>query len=162
MDARGTLRQDGRIDYHVKLTEVAARPTAVVRASTTWSEFPALWRELLGEVWQCLRAGGITRGCHNIMLYRDAVPNVEIGVLLADGCPLTGRVVASALPAGTVAVTVHRGQYGAVGAAHDAVVAWCATHGHRLTGLRWEIYGPHSDDPAEQWTEVSWLVEQNR
>jgi hypothetical protein len=49
-----------------------------------------------------------------------------------------------------------------VGAAHDAVVAWCATHGHRLTGLRWEIYGPHCDDPAEQWTEVSWLVEQNR
>jgi hypothetical protein len=23
---------------------------------------------------------------------------------------------------------------------------------------RWEIYGPHDDDPARQWTEVYWLL----
>ena len=34
------------------------------------------------------------------MLYLDSVPNVEVGVLLGQPCPLTGRVVASALPAG--------------------------------------------------------------
>ena len=28
--------------YDVSVTEVAARPTAVVRAATTWQEFPAL------------------------------------------------------------------------------------------------------------------------
>ena len=56
---------------------------------------PALWGQLLGEVWDCLRAGGISGGCRNIMLYRDSVPNVEVGVLLSQPCPLTGRVVAS-------------------------------------------------------------------
>ena len=25
-------------------------------------------------------------------------------------------------------------------------------------GIRWEIYGPHNDDPAQQWTEVWWLL----
>jgi effector-binding domain-containing protein len=146
------------MDYEVTVTDVLARPTAVIPATSTWQEFPALWGQLLGEVWDCLRAGGISRGCRNIMLYLDGVPNVEVGVLLDQPCPLTGRVVASALPAGTAAMTVHRGPFGGVGAAHEAVVTWCAAQGRRTTGTRWEIYGPHNDDPAEQWTEVYWLL----
>ena len=52
-------------------------------------------------------------------------------VLLDRPCPLTGRVQPSALLAGTVATTVHRGPFGEVGAAHDDVLRWCADHGHR-------------------------------
>jgi hypothetical protein len=33
-----------------------------------------------------------------------------------------------------------------------------ASLGYRTSGPRWEIYGPHSDDPAQQWTEVYWLL----
>ena len=149
---------DGRMGYEVSLADVESRPTAVVAATTTWQEFPALWGQLLGEVWGCLHAGRIYRGCRNVMLYLDSVPNVEVGVLLDQPCPLIGRVVASALPAGTAAMTVHRGPFGDVGAAHDAVLDWCAGHEYRLDGTRWEVYGPHSDDPAGQWTEVYWLL----
>jgi len=144
--------------YEVSVTAVPARPTAVVTAVTTWQEFPALWGRLLGEVWDCLRASGISGGCRNVMLYLDDVPTVEVGVLLDRPCPLTGRVVASALPAGTAATTVHHGSFAGVGAAHDAVLDWCAAHGHRPAGTRWEIYGPHDDDPARQWTQVYWLL----
>jgi effector-binding domain-containing protein len=151
-------REHGCMNYEVTIVDVVARPTAVVAATCTWQEFPQLWGRLLGEVWDCLRAGGIDRGCRNIMLYRDDVPNVEIGVLLDQPCPLTGRVVASALPAGTAATTVHHGSFGEVGAAHDAVVRWCTTHGRDVTGARWEVYGPHNDNPDQQWTEVYWLV----
>jgi len=35
---------------------VAARPTLVVAAHTTWPEFPGLWRPLLDEVWAFLRS----------------------------------------------------------------------------------------------------------
>jgi effector-binding domain-containing protein len=146
------------VDHEVGLRTVDSRPTAVVTATTTWQEFPGLWMTLLDEVWGCLRAGGIDSGCRNVMLYLDDVPNVEVGVLLDQPCPLSGRVTTSALPAGTAASTVHRGPFGEVGAAHDAVLRWCATHGHALTGTRWEIYGPHDDDPAQQWTEVYWLL----
>ena len=79
------------MDYQVSVAEVAARPTVVVAAATTWPQFPALWKELLDEVWACLRAGGVTRGCRNVMLYRDGVPHVEVGVLLDQPVPLTGR-----------------------------------------------------------------------
>jgi effector-binding domain-containing protein len=146
------------MQYEVTVLDVVARPTAVVAATTSWPKFPTLWGQLLGEVWGCLREGGIFRGCRNIMLYLDDRPSVEVGVLLDQPCPLTGRVVASALPAGTAAMTVHRGPFGEVGSAHDAVVRWCGANGRKLTGTRWEVYGPHNDDPAQQWTEVYWLL----
>ena len=144
--------------YQVSVTEIIARPTAVVAATTTWAEFQKLWPELLGEVWACLRAAGIQRGCPNVMLYIDGVPHVEIGVELRQPCLLTGRVVASALPAGRVAMTVHLGAYADLGSAHQAVLVWCAANGESVTGTRWEVYGPHRDDPAEVWTEVHWLL----
>jgi effector-binding domain-containing protein len=101
------------MSHRVTVIDVAARPTAVVAATTTWQEFPTLWKELLDEVRTCLRAGGIRRGYRNVMLYRDDVPHVEVGVEvgveLNRPCPLTGRVVTSSLPAGQAAMTVHRG-----------------------------------------------------
>jgi hypothetical protein len=137
---------------------VVARPTAVVPATTTWQEFPGLWTELLNDVWACLRAGGVHRGCRNVMLYLDDVPHVEVGVELTQPCPLTGRVVASTLPAGDVAVTTHWGSYADLGLAHQAVLDWCRERGRPPKGPRWEIYGPHRDDPAEVWTEVYYLL----
>ena len=146
------------MSYQVTVTDAKARPTAVVAAATTWPEFPALWKPLLDQVWACLRAGGIHSGCRNIMLYLDDVPHVEVGVLLNQPCPLTGRVVASALPAGRVAFTRHYGPYSGLAAAYQAVLDWCAAQGLRPAGPRWEIYGPHDDDPAKVWTEVHYLL----
>ena len=147
------------MNYQVIIKNIVARPTAVVPATTNWQDFPALWGGLLDEVWRCLRAGGVNSGCPNIMLYLDDVPNVEVGVELTRPCLLSGRVAASLLPAGRAAVTVHRGSYGGLASAHEAVLDWCAAHGETTTGTRWELYGPHRDDPAEVWVEVSWLLQ---
>jgi effector-binding domain-containing protein len=140
--------------HTVTVLDVDARPTAVVPATTTWREFPTLWKPLLDQVWDCLRAAGIDRGCRNVMLYLDDTPRVEVGVELLQPCPLTGNVVASSLPAGRVAKTVHYGSYAGLGAAHDAVIAWCDSQGLSRTGVRWEVYGPHDPDPANVWTEI--------
>lgn len=142
----------------VTVAEMPPRPTAVVAATTTWQQFPTLWRELSGEVWGCLNAAGIRSGCPNVMLYLDDQPRIEIGVLLDQPCPLTGRVVASALPGGMVATAVHTGPYSGLGEAHDAVLEWCAQHGRATAGPRWEIYGPHTDDEAQLTVEVSYLL----
>jgi hypothetical protein len=40
----------GNLSYQVTMTDVEARPTAVVPATTTWQEFPTLWRELSDEL----------------------------------------------------------------------------------------------------------------
>jgi hypothetical protein len=72
----------------VALRTVAPRPTAVVSQTTTWKQFPGVWRPLLDEVY------GFVRGRHeelapedgpevwrNAFLYLDDKPTVEIGVL---------------------------------------------------------------------------------
>ncbi|MFF5288386.1 GyrI-like domain-containing protein [Paractinoplanes globisporus] len=142
----------------VLVTAVAPRPTAVVPAVTTWAAFPRVWKGLLDQVWDELRAAGITRGCPNVMLYLDDVPHVEVGVLFSQPVPLAEPVVLSELPGGRVAMTVHRGPYATLGEAHDAVQSWCVAHGLPLAGPRWEIYGSHRDDPAELETTVYYLL----
>ena len=72
------------VDYEVAIDEVEARPTAVVPATTTWREFGAVWPRLSMEVWAQLRAGGVTSGCPNVMLYLDDTPRVEVGVWLKE------------------------------------------------------------------------------
>ena len=92
------------------------------------------------------------------MLYKDDVPNVEVGVEVARSFSSPGPVVSSALPAGAVAMVVHRGAYERLGSSHRAVKEWCATNGREPAGPRWEIYGDWHDDPARLETEVYFLL----
>jgi effector-binding domain-containing protein len=126
-------------------------PTAVVKANTTWREFPTLWRPMLDDVWAFLSSSPSLRtDGHNVMLYRNGLPDVEvaveIGVQVTQSFEASGRVVPSTLPAGEAAVAVHRGAPSEIGAAHDAVRAWCSRKQRELTGISWEIYG----DPDPQ------------
>ncbi len=158
-DTPGVPKQDrSRAAYKVSLQTVAACPTAVVAQATTWEEFPRIWARLLDDVYAFLRGGGVAQDGQNVMLYRDDVPDLEVGVQVAGPFRPAGRVIPSCLPAGQVATTVHRGPYDELDAPHQAVRAWCAARGHRIQGTRWEIYGGWRDDPAELETQVSYLV----
>jgi effector-binding domain-containing protein len=142
--------------HPVSVRDVAGRPTAVVAETTTWDEFPALWPRLLDEVYEFVRprpelaspdaAGERWR---NVMLYRDSRPAIEVGVLVDVPFEPAGRVIASSLPAGSAAMTVHRGDYAGLGDAHAAVVRHARAHGHALAGPRWEIYGHPPDVEIE-------------
>ena len=138
-------------------------PTAVVKANTTWHEFPTLWRPMLDEVWPVIRADpGLWTTGHNVMLYRNDVPGVEVavevGVQVTRSFNATGRVVPSTLPAVEAATTVHRGPSVQIGAAHAAVRSWCSAKGTRLTGLRWEIYGDPDPTTGHFDVAVYWQV----
>ena len=134
------------------------RLTAVVARATTWREFPSLWMQLLDQVYAFLKTGAATQTGHNVMLYKDDVPNVEVGVEVSGPFAPAGSVIASALPAGEVAMTVHRGPYDRLGTAHDAIHRWCASNGRALAGPRWEIYGDWNEDPEQLETEVFYLL----
>jgi effector-binding domain-containing protein len=146
------------VEYEIELRDVAASPTAVVAQRTTWQEFRRLWPVLLDQVYEFVRGGGATQSGHNVMLYRDDIPNVEVGVQVVGPFEASGRVTPSELPAGRVATTVHRGPYSGLGAAHEAIQAWCAAHDEVLTRTRWEIYGDWQEDPDELETEICYLV----
>ena len=116
----------------------ARQLTAVVPATTTWEEFPRLWKPLLDEVHATVAHPGL-----NVMLYKDDVPNVEVGVLVDEPITPAGRVVNSHLPEGPTASITHEGPYERMGEAYDAIKA----QGHAFAGPHWEIYGHAADVP---------------
>jgi hypothetical protein len=85
----------------VTVQTIEPTPTAVVAAAVTWAEFSQLWGPMLDKVWTFIRGdapAGLYRQGHNVMLYKDDVPNVEVGVQVSGSFAPAGEVVASALP----------------------------------------------------------------
>ncbi|HET6950529.1 MAG TPA: GyrI-like domain-containing protein [Acidimicrobiales bacterium] len=145
--------------YDIEVVDAPERLTAVVVLSTTWPGLPEAAGAAFDDVWAFLAGEeGLRDRGHNVILYKDAVPNVEVGVEVTRTFPPAGRVEPSVLPGGRVARTVHRGGYDGLPAAHRAVREWCTANGHDVAGPRWEIYGDWDDDPARCETEVVWLL----
>jgi len=144
--------------YDVTEVTTLERRTAVIAETTTWRAFPGLWAELLEEVWTVARSHvGITPG-RNVMLYKDDVPNVEIGVEVSEAFGTIGRVVSGTLPGGRVVTTTHRGRYEDLASAHAAIIEWCERRGLERAGPRWEIYGHWSETSANQEVEIYHLL----
>jgi effector-binding domain-containing protein len=145
----------------VTVKTVEPTPTAVVATATTWVQFPKTWRPMLDEVWSFLRGDapeGLYRHGHNIMLYRDDIPNVEVGVQVSGPFEPAGRVVASTLPGGLVATATHTGPIGALGDTHHAVCEWSEANGYRLVGSRWEVYGDPDPSTGGFDVDVFWSL----
>ena len=123
----------------VRIEERDAVPTAVLLVPDA-----SHWKEGLDRVWAVVRDRGLAAG-RNVMRYGE---RVEVGVEL-DGS--AEGLIASELPAGPTAVGLRVGPLSPEGIqeAHDAVRAWCASHGHELTGECWEIYGHMNNEPFE-------------
>ena len=147
------------VDVTVKTVEPT--PTAVVVAATTWAEFPVMWGPMLDRVWRFLRGGapkGLYQHGHNIMLYKDDVPNVEVGVQVTGSFDPAGPVVASTLPGGLVATATHTGPVAEIGGTHQAVREWSTANGYRLAGPRWEIYGDPDPSSGQVDVHVFWSL----
>jgi effector-binding domain-containing protein len=136
-------------------------PTAVVAATTSWQEFPAIWRPMLDEVWSFLRSEappGLFADGHNVMLYKDDFPAVEVGVEVTAAFEAAGRVVPSALPGGLVAMTTHRGPIADLGDTYRAVHEWFDGSEYAPAGPHWEIYGHPDPSTGEYEVELVWLL----
>jgi effector-binding domain-containing protein len=145
----------------VTVQTVEPTPTAVVAAAVTWAEFPQLWGPMLDKVWTFIRGdapAGLYRQGHNVMLYKDDVPNVEVGVQVSGSFAPAGEVVASALPGGLVATATHTGQIARIGDTHQAVREWSKANGYRLAGPHWEIYGDPDRSTGDFDVDVFWSL----
>jgi effector-binding domain-containing protein len=140
---------------------VEPTPTAVVAAATTWAEFPTMWGPMLDEVWSFLRGGapaGLYQHGHNVMLYKDDVPNVEVGVIVSGSFATAGQVVASMLPGGLVAAATHTGPIAKIGDTHQAVREWSEANRYQLAGPHWEIYGDPDPSTGHFDVDVFWSL----
>jgi effector-binding domain-containing protein len=118
--------------------------------------------EACGLVWGVVRSQKIPGAGRHVAVYLDGLITVEVGVELDAPFGGHGEVIDSATPAGPVAMTTHRGPYGRLHEAHDAIRQWCLKNGHTPAGPNWEIYGHWQDewnnDPTKIVTDVYYLV----
>jgi SAM-dependent methyltransferase len=146
----------------VRVKTVVPTPTAVVVAETTWADFPRMWGPMLDAVWSFIRhraPEGLYEHGHNVMLYKDDVPNVEVGVQVSRPFDPVGQVVPSFLPGGLVAAATHTGPVVTIGDTHAAVREWSTSEGYRPTGRHWEIYGDPNPSTGDFSVEVVWSLE---
>jgi effector-binding domain-containing protein len=141
----------------VRVGQSEAIPLAVVRRQARGSELSKVVPELCGVVWSSLRERGV-RGGRHVAIYWDGSIRLEVGVELTAPVSDAGTVVGSSTPAARTASVVHLGPYDQLGAAHRAIVDWCAAHRLELAGPNWEIYGHWQDewnaDPSRIRTDV--------
>ena len=147
--------------YQVHVQRLESIPLAVIRRQARPADLSRLVPECCGLVWEAMRAQKVKAGRH-VAIYWDDSIRLEVGVEVMAPFREQGEVVRSATAAGVVASTTHLGPYAGLGAAHDAVHAWCRANNHRLAGPSWEIYGhwdPEWDaNPSRIRTDVYHLL----
>ena len=141
----------------VRISEVEPRPIAIVRRTANNAELPDTMIKALDQVWDFLASNNVETG-HNVVLYHDQVYNLEIGVEYTGDLPVDANVEASQTPGGRVASIVYWGEYDELSLAHTAIARHCINAGIRVAGPNWEVYGDHSEDPAERRTDVFYLL----
>ena len=147
----------------VVVQTVQAELIAAVRSTVRVGEAGRAWKPALDQVWAFLRANRAVARGHNLFLYhhparREDPLSVDFGVQVAQHFEPVGTVRCVETPAGQVARVVHVGPYDQLGAAHEAIQAWCAAHGRTIGAASWETYGDHNDDPALLETTIRYLL----
>jgi effector-binding domain-containing protein len=146
------------MNYTVTVEQVEPHPTAIVRRRARPEELSTVVPQACGEVWQYAREDGLPGPGRNLALYLDGETNLECGVEVAGIFAGNGRVIPSSTPAGIAATTMHLGPYDRLGAAHEAIGAWCKERGLEFAGPSWEIYGHWTDDVAQLRSDVFYLL----
>jgi len=147
----------------VAVQQVQPRRLLAARRSVAPGAVGSAWKPALDLVWESLRTQPAIRRGHNVFLYhhpvgRAAPMEVDFGVEVLDDVRLSGGLHVVSTPAGEAAIAVHKGPYGGLKAAHDAVHAWAAAHGRSLAGTSWEVYGDWTDDPSKLEVTVAYLL----
>jgi effector-binding domain-containing protein len=149
--------------YQFEQTHSKSIPTAVIRSRVRAPELPKFVPAACGEVWSFIRSAGLPRPGRHLVLYLDAQGSVEVGAEVSEPFAGNDRVHCSQLPAGRVVTTIHFGPYARLSEAHAAIRGWCAEHGHRCSGISWELYGHWEEswntDSSKIRTDVFYLLD---
>jgi effector-binding domain-containing protein len=149
-----------------EIVEVHAGPqsTAVIRATLTVPEIGPWFGSTVGRLAGRLIARevpivGPPFARYHVVDEGAGRFEVEAGFPVAAPIDGDGEVVASSLPEGSLATTLHVGPYEDLPAAYDAVASWIAARGGEPAGDMWEVYESDPEaqpDPATWRTRVYW------
>jgi hypothetical protein len=148
--------------YDVREVIVTARPVAGVRAQVPRGRVGQEFGRHLDQVYAAARAGAVHLDGQNIFIYRAATESeltVDFCVGATAPFAAVGPVQPLQTPHGLAAMTTHVGDYGRLGEANAAILAWCRATNRLRAGPSWEVYGHWQADPAQLRTEVYYLLQ---
>lgn len=155
--------------HEIRIKRIDAQPIAVLETQAHSESIGDAIGRSLPVVEQRLKDLSVTDRGQPVVIYFDDEEGrsffeppglrVYIGWELARPLPeANDRVRASSLPAGRVASALHIGPYQELCRAHDAVRKRCSDQGLAITGVNWERYGDHHEDPQLLRTEVLYAL----
>lgn len=146
--------------YIVEVRTLAPQQTAVVRDTVPISEIGSFISRAFSEVGEYLgRTATPMTGPPFSCYFRMPSDTVDVEAGFPTLAPIAGegRVIASTLPGGPVAVTTHYGPYEGVAEAYEAIFRWIEENGRQAAGLHfWEVY---YTDPAEAPDPAKWRTD---
>jgi effector-binding domain-containing protein len=152
---------DAMAPYQVQLAALESVALAVVGRQVSRETLVAAVKDGCGRAWDFARRHNLKAG-RNVAVYWDGGIRLDAGIELPTTFAEAEGIVRSATPPGLTAFVAHVGPYERLGAAHAAIREWCSTHGHRLAGPNWEIYGhwqsEWNTDPSRIRTDVFYQV----
>ncbi|MBN1855549.1 MAG: GyrI-like domain-containing protein [Dehalococcoidia bacterium] len=148
----------------VTIVDVPAQTVVGIKRTGRYSDIPAL----LGELVQYAMAnGGELVAAPVVLIHEMCKEEVEkanregsaiLDVNFPIAMPITGsdRVSVYELKGGTMAKIVHKGPYEECETAYNALFAWIAQNGRKVTGNVREVYpnDPRSVPPEDILTEI--------
>ena len=149
--------------HEIKLKTLTPRILAAVRRRVAIREISTAFKPALDSVWAFLRKNpGLRTDGHNVFLYHHESPEImpiDFGVEVIRSFSGEGEVACITTPPGEAAVTVHRGPYTKLAAAHQALHEWCRANGRNIGGHSLEIYGDWAPDPEKLETTIQYLLQ---
>ena len=141
----------------VQVINVEPRIVAVRRGRAVNTAVGPAMLGLLSEVWGFIRKTGQKNRGINVAMYtccEEGGVAIAAGVEVGEAFSAGEGVECAQTPGGAAAMVTLLGEYSEIPAAHAAVREWCKAQGRATTGMNWEVYGHHSDDPAKRQTDV--------
>jgi len=142
-------------EYTIETTTVQAQPVLSQRFEVAPDQVGSKFAEVLPAVFGYAASGAATIAGQPFARYHNTGPtlDVEAGIPVAAAAEGKGDIVASELPGGTVATTVHTGPYDGLHEAHAALQQWAKDNDRTPTGAPWEVYvtDPGSEPDPTKW-----------
>ncbi len=159
----------GDVPYHIDKTDLTETPILVIRRRVDLAEVGDQLATMIPPVFGFVMERNLPMAGPPVVRIVDQSPafvTLEAGIPLAEAVepPADDEqgIVASSLPGGPAATTIHRGPYDDLPQAHAAIDRWLAETGNRAGGSPWEVYltdPGEVPDPADWETQVVWPLD---
>lgn len=136
------------MNYKIELKDVAAQPALVVKGKAKIEEVGPVIGEYLGKVEAYLASKKISPAgapFTRTFNFANGVLEFEAGFPVSSKVETKGDIIATELPKGKVATTVHIGSQEKSQDAYEAIQAWMKKNEKGEAGAPWEVY---LSDPA--------------